>query len=201
MISAQNSNDAAANDDGAVGAWARISVTDERPADVPEREALLDQAFGAARFAKTCERLREGRRPARGLTLVARAGPHLVGTLRLWHVAAGGVPALVLGPLAVHGARRSLGIGAMLMREALHRAAGAGHQAILLVGDAPYYARFGFERRFAAALVMPGFVEAERFLGLELVPDALAEASGLVVATGARHLRANRAAVEISRAA
>ena len=82
-------------------------------ADVSAREALLDRAFGDARFAKTAERLREGRLPAEGLSFVAEQTISVVGTVRLWHVTAGPArPALLLGPLAVDDAWRGLGIGA-----------------------------------------------------------------------------------------
>lgn len=181
----------------------RVAIELERPGDVAAREQLLDHAFGPSRFGKTCERLRARRLPAAGLSLLARVhhgglgcdagvGSDVVGTVRLWHVSAGGVPALMLGPLAVDARRRNLGLGARLMEEAVERAAALGHAAILLVGDAPYYARFGFERRLTLGLRLPGPVEAERFLARELVPDALAGARGLVRATGALDLEARR---------
>jgi predicted N-acetyltransferase YhbS len=162
----------------------QVYVTDETASDLAAREALLDRAFGSARFEKTVERLREGRRPASRLALAAKDGDALVGTLRLWHVRAGTVPALLLGPLAVETPYRSLGIGRRLMAEALFRAHGLGHAAILLVGDAPYYEPFGFARRHTLRLALPGPVDERRFLGLDLVAGALSEAKGLVVATG-----------------
>ena len=169
----------------------------ERPDDVAARESLLDRAFGPARFRKTCQRLRAGRLPARGLSLVARAHPlggggPLIGTVRLWHVEAGGVPALMLGPLAVDTRARGLGVGARLMAEAIARARASGHDAILLVGDKPFYRRFGFARRHTLALRMPGPVDEARFLGLELTPGAFIGAHGLVAATGAMDLAARR---------
>ncbi len=139
----------------------------ERPQDVPAREALLDGAFGAARFKKTSARLRDGRLPAEGLALVAEDGAALIGTVRLWPVCAGGVDALLLGPLAVARSHRCLGVGASLMRQAIERAAASGHRAILLVGDAPYYASFGFSAALTARLALPGPVDRARFLGLE----------------------------------
>lgn len=177
-----------------------IVIEEERPGDAAARESLLDRAFGPARFRKTCQKLRSGRLPARGLALVARVrdglgGGAIVGTVRLWHVTAGGVPALMLGPLAVDSEYRCFGIGARLMAEALARAEALGHRAVLLVGDAPYYQKFGFERRLALGLRMPGPVEAERFLAKELVPDSLAEARGLVRATGAVDLAQRRQGV------
>ncbi len=116
----------------------------------------------------------------------------IVGTVRLWHVDAGGVPALMLGPLAVDADWRCHRVGGRLMEAAIERARALGHRAIVLVGDAPYYARFGFERRLALGLRMPGPVEAERFLGLELVPGALDGARGSVRPTGALDLGARR---------
>ncbi|HEY1944177.1 MAG TPA: N-acetyltransferase [Roseiarcus sp.] len=163
-----------------------LTIRAERPADVPAREALLDEAFGAARFQKTSVRLRAGRLPAEGLALVAEDGHALIGTVRLWPVRAGGADTLLLGPLAVARSHRCLGVGARLMREATARAAANGHRTILLVGDAPYYARFGFSAALTARLALPGPVERARFLALELLPGSLSDAQGLVIATGAR---------------
>ena len=162
-----------------------IAIREERFTDIDAREALLDACFGDERFTKTCERLREGRLPAQGLALVAELDGRVVGTVRLWHVAAGpGRPALMLGPIAVDPALQGLGLGSKLMRFALSRARALGHRAVLLVGDAPYYARFGFTTALTGGLRLPGPVERERFLGLNLAPDALAGARGLVMATG-----------------
>jgi predicted N-acetyltransferase YhbS len=163
-----------------------VVIRDERATDVAARECLLDDAFGPTRFAKTCQRLRDGRMPAHRLAFVARDGRRIVGTLRFWNIRAGDTPALLLGPLAVAESHRCNGIGSTMIRAGLDRARRLGHRAVLLVGDAPYYERFGFGRRFSEALVMPGPVEDKRFLGLELVRGALAGAAGPVVATGAR---------------
>lgn len=177
-----------------------ITIRDEITADVPAREALLDRCLGERRTAKSSERLREGRLPANGLALTAERDGEVVGTVRLWHVEAGGVPALLLGPLAVKPELQSEGLGKALMREALWRAACRGHGAVLLVGDAPYYARFGFEGALTRDLAMPGPVERERFLGLALRQGALAGAHGVLTATGAL-LPGATAAEPVSRAA
>jgi predicted N-acetyltransferase YhbS len=178
-----------------------ILVEDERPADAPAREALLDDAFGGGRFAKTCQRLRDGRLPAAGLALVARDDERIVGTLRCWTVEAGGRPALLLGPLAVARSHRSMGVGSALMREALWRAAMGGHKGVLLVGDAPYYARFGFEAALTRDLNLPGPVERERFLAFEIVPGALDGAKGMVRAMGRSTVRAPARQQRLRRAA
>jgi predicted N-acetyltransferase YhbS len=160
---------------------AQIRIRRERRLDIAERERLLDTAFGPGRFAKSSERLREGRKPARGLAFVARQGSRLVGTLRLWSViTATGHSCLLLGPLAVDADARCLGIGTALMWQALHQAKALGHRAIILVGDPAYYNRFGFSAEKTGALRMPGPYERERLLACELVPDGLTGARGLI---------------------
>ena len=161
-----------------------IRFETEAPADAGAREALLDRAMGRERVLKPSERLRRGRKPADGLSLVARDGHKLVGTVRLWHVDAGGEPALLLGPLGVDETHRDAGIGSGLMRLAIARAAMIGHRGIILVGDPDYYARFGFTAASVSDLLMPAPVERRRFLGLELARDGLVRTSGQVVATG-----------------
>ncbi len=173
-----------------------ITIREETFRDVEAREALLDACFGPARFQKTCERLREGRKPADGLSLAIDQGGEVIGTVRLWHISAGpNRPALMLGPIAIDPTRQSLGLGGRLMREALGRATKRGHKAVLLVGDAPYYQRFGFSAEKTGALWLPGPYERSRFLALELESGALEGARGLVSATGALEEKPDLAAL------
>ena len=163
---------------------APFAIRTERASDAVAREALLDACFGDDRQQRTCQRLREGRAPAEGLALSAVAGGRLVGTLRLWHVSAAGKPALLLGPLAVNPMCRGLGIGAALTHHALAAARARGHGAVLLLGDAPFYARFGFSALKTAELSLPGPFERERLLGLELREGALDCACGMIAPAG-----------------
>ena len=102
--------------------------------------------------------------------------------MRLWHVSAGGIPALMLGPLAVEASSRQLGVGAALMDHALAAAKARGHRAVILLGDAPYYARFGFSAAKTGELSLPGAFERDRLLGLELREGALDGAWGMIAA-------------------
>ena len=169
-----------------------VAIVAETAADVAAREALLDEAMGPKRKAKSSEKLRRGRRPSEGLAFVARdASSAVAGTVRLWDVTLGegGPAALLLGPLAVAPSLKSAGIGSALMRHAIAEAGRLGHAAILLVGDAPYYGRFGFSAVRTGSLAMPGPYERHRLLALELVDGALDGAQGTLKAAG-RKLKA-----------
>lgn len=149
-------------------------------------ESLLDASFGPDRFAKTAYRLRDGVEPIKDLCLVAIdhddfGNETLEGTIRYWPITIGGtVPALLLGPIAVTPKWQGGGLGSKLIRMSLNKAAAAGHRIVLLVGDAPYYNRFGFTRDLARPLALPGPVDPDRFLGLEMVPGALDGVTGMV---------------------
>jgi predicted N-acetyltransferase YhbS len=163
---------------------APFAIRAEKASDVVARETLLDACFGENRSLRTCQRLRDGRAPAEGLAFSAERQGKLVGTLRLWHVSAGGAPALVLGPLAVEASSRKLGVGTALMDHALAAAKARGHRAVILLGDAPYYARFGFSGEKMAGLSLPGPFERDRLLGLELQEGALDGLAGMIIPTG-----------------
>lgn len=187
-------------------AAAPFAIRAERGCDVAAREALLDVCFGEGRHARTCQRIRDGRLAAEGLAFSAVAKGKLIGTVRLWHVCAGGRAALVLGPLAVDPSCRALGVGAALMHHAITEARRLGHAAIILLGDAPYYARFGFEAAKAAELHLPGPFERARLLALELRAGALDGAWGMITPTGkaagqARGVRPGRSRRLVTKAA
>ena len=162
-----------------------IQIEPEPPGIASSREALLDQAFGPARLAKTAERLRESRLPAAGLSFIAFDAGKLVGTIRFWHLRiGGGRDALLLGPVAVAWGHGGRDIGAGLIERGLISAERLGHRAVLLVGDESYYRRFGFHADLTRHMELPGPVDRRRFLARELDPGALKGALGLVRPTG-----------------
>jgi predicted N-acetyltransferase YhbS len=171
-------------------------IDQQAPALSAAREALLDRAMGLKWKRKSSQKLRRGRRPAEGLAFVARGVDGvLAGTVRLWDVATGdGRPVLLLGPLAVEPSLKSAGIGKALMLHAISEAKRLGHKAILLVGDAPYYGRFGFSAEKTGGLAMPGPYERHRLLALELEPGALDGAGGVIRATGRKITKLSAAA-------
>jgi predicted N-acetyltransferase YhbS len=157
-----------------------LAIRAELPMDHDAIERLHERAFGPGRFARTAFRLREGSPPLPDLSFTALVGTLLVGSVRMTPVQAGAVPALVLGPLTVEPAFEGRGIGAALMERSIAAAKAKGHRLVLLVGDEPYYSRFGFKRIPPRQLELPGPVNPERFLAMELVPGSLGEAKGAV---------------------
>jgi predicted N-acetyltransferase YhbS len=154
----------------------------ENQNDVWEVEALYDTCFAPGREALSSYRLRDGVERVSELCFVARDNDGIVAAaIRYWpiHVGSNKTRALLLGPIAVHPTRQGEGLGGVLMRESLRRAGELCWERVLLVGDAPYYARFGFER--LEAVQMPPPTNPERILGLSLVSDAWCDVSGLVM--------------------
>lgn len=144
-----------------------------------EVEALYDLCFAPGREALSSYRLREGIAPVPGLSLVARDPDGiLAGAVRYWPVRAGGHRALLLGPVAVHPTRQGEGLGGYLIRESLDLAHAGGWERVILVGDAPYYERFGFSR--LDDVEMPPPTNPDRVLGLALRPGAWAGIAGCI---------------------
>lgn len=143
------------------------SLTPETPEDDWEVEALYDLCFAPGRTALSSYRLRDGIPPVSGLSTVARDSEGiLAGAIRYWPVTVGTAPCLLLGPVAVHPTRQGEGLGRALINESLHHAAPKGWQRVMLVGDAPYYSRFGFTR--LNGVIMPPPTNPERVLGRAL---------------------------------
>lgn len=157
-----------------------LIIRTEQPVDSDAIERLHERAFGPGRFARTASRLREGAPHLLDLSFTALVGTLLVGSVRMTPILAGAERALMLGPLTVEPAFESRGIGAALMRRSLDAARDKGHTLVLLVGDEPYYRRFGFKRIPPRHLELPGPVNPDRFLALELAKGSLARAKGLV---------------------
>lgn len=143
----------------------------ETPQDWWEVEALFDLCFAPGREALSSYRLRDGIAPIPDLCLLLRDEHGAIGgAIRCWPVQIGAARAVLLGPVAVHPTRQGEGLGAFLIYEVMQRARALGWTRIMLVGDAPYYGRFGFER--LDGVVMPPPTNPDRVLGLELVPGA-----------------------------
>lgn len=145
-------------------------ITTETQADAAEVEALYDLCFAPGRTALSSYRLRDGVDPVAPLCLTLRQDGIVTAAIRYWPVRVAGQRVLLLGPIAVHPTAQGEGFGGMLMRDSLTRARDLGWSRVLLVGDAPYYGRFGFQR--LDDVQMPPPTNPDRVLGLELRPAA-----------------------------
>jgi predicted N-acetyltransferase YhbS len=159
-------------------------LEEETEADWWEVEALYDLCFAPGRTALSSYRLRDGVPTVAALCLILRdADGTLAAAIRYWPAEAGGEDILLLGPVAVHPTRQGEGLGGLLINESLVEARRLGWERVLLVGDAPYYSRFGFSK--LEGVVMPPPTNPDRVLGLELKKGAWAGVTGQVTkATG-----------------
>lgn len=160
-----------------------FEIRNEAEGDDPALSQLSAQAFGPGRFARTAYRVREGIPPVSALGLTGWLDGRLVGGIRFTALTIGAEKkALLLGPLVVHPAHKGSGFGKALAEEGITRARGRGFRLVVLVGDMPYYGRFGFVPVPPGQIALPGPVDPARLLALELVPGALRGAAGLVQA-------------------
>jgi predicted N-acetyltransferase YhbS len=143
-------------------------------------ETLLDHAFGPGRFTKVSERVREIAEFRQDLSFCAWDGARLAGCVRMTRISIGGTEAVFLGPLAVEEDVRKFGTGGALVQAACAAAQAAGFANVLLVGDEPYFGRFGFSAAPAREIRLPGPVDQRRVLVRALREGGADNLSGLV---------------------
>jgi len=157
-----------------------LPLVAEKPGDRAVIDAFIDAVFGPGRYAKTAERLREGNVPLLDLSFVCWRGAEPIGCVRQWPILIGGAPSVFLGPFAVEAGQRKHGLGAALIERACNAAAAAGHDAILLVGDASYFGSLGFQAVPAGRIELPGPVDPRRLLWRALKPSGTDGLNGAV---------------------
>ncbi|WP_170473573.1 GNAT family N-acetyltransferase [Ruegeria arenilitoris] len=157
----------------------QFEIRSEKPDDWWEVEALYDLCFAPGREALSSYRLRDDVSPVAGLSLIARdSSGVMAGAIRFWPVHVGNYDALLLGPVAVHPTHQGEGLGGFLIHEGVSAGHNKGWERVMLVGDEPYYKRFGFRR--LTGVEMPPPTNPERVLGLGLLPEAWRGVAGQV---------------------
>jgi predicted N-acetyltransferase YhbS len=160
-----------------------VTIRRATPEDIAAISALHARVFGPGRFARSAYRVREGKGHLSRFCLVAEGPARLKASLRMTEITIGGVPgAALLGPIAVEPEHRGEGLGTRLVNEALAACRSAGARLVILVGDVPYYGRFGFKPVPAGQIAFPGPVNQTRILAVELEPGALESYRGMVAA-------------------
>jgi len=141
-----------------------MELRDETEKDRWEVEALYDLCFAPGRKALSSYRLRDDVPPVPAFCRVIEADEGVIGgAIRCWPIRIEAYDALLLGPIAVHPTRQGEGLGGLMIRDVLKRAGPAGWDRVLLVGDPPYYTRFGFKP--LNGVVMPPPTNPDRVLG------------------------------------
>jgi len=151
------------------------------PADLAAIYALHAKAFGPGRFVRTAYRVREGTAAISRYCRATYLGDRLIAAVRMTPISIGGTEgALLLGPLVVDPEFAGQGFGKRLIAEVIEAARVDGQRLVLLVGDEPYYGRFGFRPVPPGQIAMPGPVNPQRLLAVELADGAMADMRGLV---------------------
>lgn len=164
-----------------------IRVRPVIPSDLPRIKALHDRAFGPGRYVRAAHRVREGMPEISEVCLVAERDGQLIAAIRYTPIIIGGTPdALMLGPLAVEPAFAGQGVGRHLVAVSVERARAFRYRLIILVGDEPYYGKFGFKPVPAGQISMPGPVNTARLLANELEPGCFPSFHGLVAGSGGK---------------
>lgn len=195
-------------------------LSQETAADADEVEALYDLSFAPGRTALSSYRLRDGSAPVAELSLIMRDDYWvIVGAIRYWPImirrpgenadadaeaqpsSPRSWPALLLGPVAVHPTRQGEGIGALLIQRSLETAAKIGWERVILIGDAPYYRRFGFSRGAAAGVTFPPPTNPDRILARALRPGAMDGVAGEATRAAAPDRRDQAAAASVKHSA
>ncbi|MEM9734460.1 MAG: N-acetyltransferase [Pseudomonadota bacterium] len=162
-----------------------FSIRLERASDAAAIAQITATVFGPGMLTRAAYALREDVEHDGRLSFVATAkGDETpVASVRLTTVRWGDKEALMLGPLCVLPEVKNQGLGKALMQQAVLEAQrlteiGECPPLIMLVGDLPYYAPFGFKTIVPGKITLPRPADPARTLACELLPNVLETYSG-----------------------
>ncbi len=143
-------------------------------------ELINEEAFGPGRFTRAAARIREQGAHDRSLSFICADDGETIASVRMTPVLAGGVKGHLLGPLAVRPSHKNMGIGRELVRIAIEAARRNGSEAVILIGDPPYYQPLGFEKVAYNALAFPGPVDPARVLVVPIAENVHPQLNGTI---------------------
>jgi putative acetyltransferase len=158
-----------------------ITIRDEQADDIAYVHELNALAFDAEAEANLVDVLRETARPV--ISLVAVEDETIVGHIMFTPVELSGSSSLMimgLAPMAVAPDRQRSGIGSALAKEGLNWCKEIGAGAVVVLGHAAYYPRFGFVPASTMNIRCEYDVPDEVFMVLELTSGYLAGAIGAI---------------------
>lgn len=160
-----------------------VLLRGERVTDHDDIYELTKRAFAGEEEAKLIVSLRKTRNFIKGLSVVAILEGKLIGHAMLTQAPIVNrgkrFMSLALGPMSVLPEFQRRGFGSMLLEEVLLRAKECGYKAVVVLGHANFYPKFGFipasQKKIRTRFTVPD----ENFMILELIPNALKGISGL----------------------
>ncbi|HEY3374046.1 MAG TPA: N-acetyltransferase [Candidatus Aquicultor sp.] len=162
-----------------------VRVRPESENDYPAVYEVNKLAFGQEAEAQLVEKLRVSSAYIPDLSLVALEDDTIVGHILFSKIEIetqkGPVESLALAPVAVIPERQNHGIGSELIVHGLRRCQELNYNAVIVLGHAEYYPRFGFVPATTLSIKAPFDVPDEVFMALELKPGALSGIEGTVL--------------------
>lgn len=163
---------------------ALLLIRTERDSDIPAIRAVHASAFETSAEANLVDLLRAQASPL--ISLVAERHDTVIGHILFSPVRVASKPGptaskhLGLAPLAVIPNEQGRGIGSALVGAGLEHCKRSGCVAVVVLGHAGYYSRFGFSTATRFGLRCEYDASEDAFMAIELAPDALRGASGMV---------------------
>ncbi len=144
-------------------------IRDATPADIDAIRAVETAAFGQPDEAELVDRLRTDGDAL--VELVAVEGAAIVGHILFSRLGIGATNGAALAPVAVMPEHQREGIGGDLIRAGIDRCRTLALPAVVVLGHAAYYPRFGFSAALGARLKAP--FSGPSFMAIELTPGGL----------------------------
>jgi putative acetyltransferase len=158
-----------------------LTIRHEQPYDIPSVREVNLSAFPTPAEANLVDALRQAAIPT--ISLVGDLGGSVVGHILFSPVTLTGWPelkAMGLAPMAVGPARQRQGIGSALVAAGVESCRQRGSEAIVVLGHARFYPRFGFVPASRFGIRCEYDVPDDHFMALELVPDILSGKAGTI---------------------
>jgi putative acetyltransferase len=156
-------------------------IRSELPQDVADIRLVHRTAFDSPVEADLVDVLRQQAQPF--VSLLAVDGDDVIGHIAFSPMTLASRPDVSiagLAPMAVLPSRQRAGVGTSLVRAGLLECARLGFVAVVVLGHAEYYPRFGFLPASTFGLSSEFDVPDAVFMALELQPGALGGCRGVV---------------------
>jgi putative acetyltransferase len=158
-----------------------LTIRPEQPRDIPSVREVNLSAFPTSAEADLVDALRDAAAPT--ISLVADRLESVVGHIFFSPVTLANWPDLKvmgLAPMAVAPAWQRQGIGSALVAAGVESCRQCGSEAIVVLGHAGFYPRFGFVPASRFGIGCEYDVTDEHFMALELDPGILTGKPGTI---------------------